>query len=83
MPHQLVQSHISHDCVEACNDLLTAAKAGDVIGFGIVALLRRRRFIVDVCGEAARDPVLARGALRDLDDLLRDIAHAQRDNPTT
>lgn len=83
MAYQLIQSPISRDTVEACRELLAAAEAGHVIGFAVVALLKRRRFMVDACGEAERDPVLTRGALRDLDDCLRTIAHEQRTQPTT
>jgi len=84
MPHlQLVASPISDDTVTACRELLAAAEAGQLVGFGIVALLKRRRFLVDTCGEATRDPVSTRGAMMALDDCLREMVRRKTDSHTT
>lgn len=73
MPYRLIEAPISKDTVQACRELLDAAEDGHVIGLAVVVLLRKRQFLVDCCGEAARDPVLTRGALLSLDDCLRSM----------
>lgn len=83
MPYQLIEQHISSDTVEACEQLLASAKAGHIIGLGVVAMLRRRRYLVDTTGEFSRDPTFARGAVLALDDFLRDQVHSKRDSDTT
>lgn len=80
---QLVTAPISDDTVTACRELLAAAEAGHLVGFGIVALLKRRRYLVDTCGEATRDPVFTRGALMSLDDCLRELVRRKTDTNTT
>lgn len=69
--------------MQACRELLAAAIQGQIIGLGLVVMLKRRRFMVDVCGEAERDPVFTRGALLDLDECLANIAKNKRDTNTT
>jgi hypothetical protein len=83
MPYQLIASPISRDTVDACRDLLAAAEDGLIVGFAVVALLKRQRFMVDACGEAERNPVLMRGALLDLDECLKEMARNKRDSHTT
>lgn len=74
MSYTLVQEHIAKDCVEAFKELHVAAATGQIIGAGIVVMLKRRRFFVDTCGEGANDPHLMRGLLRALDDELCEVA---------
>lgn len=83
MPYQLITQPISKDTVEACEQLLESARAGQIIGLGMVIMLKRRRYLVDTCGEADRDPTFARGALLALDDCLRDKVHGRSDSDTT
>lgn len=83
MAYQLVSSPISDDTVEACRELLAAAEAGQITGLGVIVFLKRRRFLVDVFGEVARDPVFARGAIQSLDDCLRELVREKRDRHTT
>lgn len=83
MPYQLIQQHISGDTVKACEELLASAKSGDIIGLGVIVMLKRRRYLVDTTGEVSRDPVWTRGALLSLDDYLRDQVHGKKDSLTT
>jgi len=83
MPYQLIHAGISDDTVAACKELLEAAEAGHVTGLGVVVVLKRRRFTVDVLGEAARDPVFTRGALQSLDDCLRELVRRRADTAST
>jgi len=69
-PFFLVPDTVSHDTVEALQMLLERAKAGEVLGVGYVALLRRRLYIANTAGEAHRNPTFTRGMLRALDDQL-------------
>ncbi len=79
MPYQLISTTLSKDTIEACEQLLESARAGNVIGLGVVVVLRGRRFLVDVIGEANRDPIFTRGALHALDDCLREhIANGRK-----
>lgn len=83
MPYQLIQQHISSDTVEACEQLLANAKSGQIIGLGVLVMLKKRRYLVDTTGEVSRDPVWARGALMSLDDCLRDQVQGRKDSATT
>ena len=83
MSYKLIEDHISQDTVEAFDQIANAARAGDVIGGGFVLLLKRRRYLVNLCGEAARDPTFTRGALLSLDDQLRGLVRRHTDSSTT
>ncbi len=72
MPYKLIHPNLSHDTVQACTELLEGAQSGKIIGLGVVVVMRRRRFLVEVIGEAQRDPIFTRGALHSLDDCLRE-----------
>ena len=81
-PYMQLPAHLSNDPATACTELLEAAHAGQIVGLAVVMLYRRNRFSVDVVGDAVRVPVVMRGALRELDDCLREISHRRRDTPT-
>jgi hypothetical protein len=69
-PYVLIQNHVSTDTVEALQQLLEQARAGEVIGVAFVAMLKRRGYIADAAGEAYRNPTFTRGMIRALDDRL-------------
>ena len=73
MSYTLIRDHISRDTVEALDQLLHLAKDGTVTGIAFAVLMKRRKFLVNIAGEAYRDPTFARGAILALDDELRDI----------
>lgn len=69
-PFSLLPDNLSHNTVEALEQLLAQARKGEVIGIAFAAMLRRRSFIVNTAGEAHRNPTFSRGMLRALDDCL-------------
>ena len=83
MTHTLIRDHISRDTVEAFEQLLAAAKSGQVVGAVFGVALRRRRYMVNSCGELARDPTLARGVIAALDDELSAMVQGKTDTDTT
>lgn len=76
-PYTLIPDAVSHETVEALEQLTAQARAGEIIGFGFVALLKRRRYIANTAGELRADPTLARGMCLALDDELRDLVHGR------
>ena len=70
---------ISRDTIKAAEIILSAAQTGQCIGMGVVLLFKRRKFMVEVIGDAISDPVFMRGALQSLDDALHDIVHGRID----
>ena len=83
MPFHLVPNQMSPGLLAACEDLTDGAKSGQIIGLGVVVMLRRNRFFVDVFGEMTRNPHAARGFVASLDDCLREIGRQKRDTNTT
>lgn len=69
-PYRLVPDTISGDTVRALQQLLAAARRGEVIGIAYVAMYKRREFIANAAGEAKRSPVFTRGMVACLDDAL-------------
>jgi hypothetical protein len=69
-PFSLIPDAVSNDTVEALSQLLDMARRGELIGFAFAAMLKRRRYFVNVAGEAFRNPTFARGCLSALDDEL-------------
>ena len=69
-PFSLVPDGISNDTVEALAQLQGMAQRGELIGFAFAAMLKRRRYFVNVAGEAFRNPTFARGCVSALDDEL-------------
>jgi hypothetical protein len=67
-PFRLVPDKISHDTVEALQELLALARTGDLIGVAYAGMLKRRGYIVDSAGEAYRNPTFSRGMVCALDD---------------
>lgn len=79
----LVAPAVSSHTIDALEDMLEAARAGEIIGLAVVAKMKRKRFFVDVFGEARRDPVCMRGALRSLDEDLSARVAAMHNTDST
>lgn len=69
-PFTLLQSITSRDTVQCVEHLLEQAKSGECIGVAYVAMYRRRKYAVHVCGETHRNPTWTRGAVTVLQDEL-------------
>lgn len=83
MPFQLVPNQISPGMLDACRDLVDGVESGQVVGIGIIVMLRRNRFFVDAFGELTRNPHAARGFVASLDDCLREMGRSKKDTNTT
>lgn len=69
-PFTLIPDNFSHDTSEALEQLLALARNGDLIGIAFAGMMRRRKYFVNVAGEAFRNPTFARGCVCALDDEL-------------
>lgn len=69
-PFTLLESTTSRDTVECVQRLLEQARAGECIGVAYVAMYRKRKYTVHVCGETHRNPTWTRGAVSVLQDEL-------------
>jgi hypothetical protein len=74
-----VPAFVCADTVRAFEQLLSAAKAGHIVGAVFGVQLQRKHYLVDSCGELARDPTLARGIVASIDDELRVKVQQQTD----
>lgn len=83
MTPQLVRDHVSRDLLQACEQLLEAARAGEIVGMAFGVALKGRRYIVNVAGTLARDPTFARGVVAALDDELMGMVQGKADADTT
>ena len=83
MSYQLIEDHISQDTQQAFEQIAEAARSGEVIGGAFVLILRKRLFLVNLCGAGAKDPVFTRGALLSLDDQLRNLVRRHADSSTS
>jgi len=80
---QLIHDNISRDTVEALETLLEGAKAGHIKGIIFGAMLPRRRYMVNIAGDATRDPTFARGIIGAMEDELREIIQGRAQGDTT
>lgn len=78
----LVRDIVSRDTVEALEQLLGAARSGDIIGIAFAAALKRKRYITNVAGTCYRNPTFARGMLGALDDELSVLIQARGQDET-
>lgn len=69
-PFSLIPDTISTDTVECLDELLAMARAGEVIGIAYVAMLKRRKYIVNAAGEAYRNPTFTLGMIQVLNSEL-------------
>jgi hypothetical protein len=63
----------NQDCIDDLRHLLKQAEAGELIGYAIAAMYKRRSYVVNMFGEAERNPTFARGMVRALDDYLGEL----------
>lgn len=68
---------VDAETIEALEQLLEQARAGQILGVAFVAMRKRREFVGDATGEAYRNPTFARGMLAALDDHLRDLTRGK------
>lgn len=69
-PFVLIADGLSHDTIEALEQILAAARRGEVIGIAFGVMLKSRRFYVNTAGEAHRNPGFSLQMARMLDDQL-------------
>lgn len=81
-PFRLIRDNISHDMLICTRQINAQAECGDLIGIAYGLMYRGRNYVVNVAGEAYRNPGFARSVVSVLDDALsamiwdgRDIAH--------
>lgn len=82
MAYTLIREAVSHDTVEALEQLLEAARGGDIVGMAFAIALRERRFITDATGTCYADPTRARGLVATLDDELSQMIRTRADDTT-
>lgn len=82
MSYSLVRDTVSHDTIECLEQLLEAARAGHVIGVAFLAVLKRKRYMVNLSGECYRDPTFTRGGIAAIDDQLRQMIQGEADADT-
>lgn len=82
MPYELIRDTVSKDTVQALEQLLEAARTGDVTGIAFAAALKRRRYITNVAGTCFRYPTFARGMIGALDDELSSIIQGRDQDET-
>lgn len=82
MPYQLIEDPVSHDMVEALEQMLQAARSGEGLGLIAGMMIKRRRFFVICVGEAERDPTFARGMCAALDDEIKTHVHGRAGGET-
>jgi hypothetical protein len=71
-PLKIVPNFVSGETVTTLESLVDRARRGEVVGIAYAALERERRYVVNVAGEAARDPTYASGMVNALGELIAD-----------
>lgn len=69
----LGEHHLSQDTIECLEQLLTEAKAGQVVGLAFVALRPQLKYYRHACGKVWKYRPLVRGLAMDLVDDLREV----------
>lgn len=82
MPYALVRDEISHDTIEALEQLLASAKNGQAVGLVFGVMMKRRRYIVNSAGDARSDPTFALGMCSVLASELRSMINNDAGPPT-
>lgn len=82
MPAILLRDAVSRDTIEALEQLLTAAKSGEIAGMAFAISLRGRRFLTNTTGACYRDPTLTRGMIAALDDELSNMVQGRAQDTT-
>ena len=69
IPQRLSLVHsVCDETVDTLTHLLERARAGDVVGLAYCVMFKRRRYSVDLTGDARCDPTFARGMVAALDE---------------
>ncbi len=69
-PYSLVPDTLPVETIACLEQLLKAARSGELIGLAFAGMLKRRGYIVNSAGEAHRNPTFARGMVAALNDQL-------------
>lgn len=83
MTIHVVKQEVPADLMHASSDIANGIMIGEIVGLGVIAMLRSQRFFVDSYGEVRRNPHLARGLLLSLDDHLRALLQDRADTSST
>lgn len=83
MPLQLVPTPAAPDLNRFAEDLQSGVDSGEVVGLGVVVLLKGRRFFVDCFGLMARFPFENIGTVGELEECLREMGRRRKDTNTT
>lgn len=83
MPLQLVPTPAPPDLERFAQELPGAIESGDVVGLGVIVIMRGRRFWVDCFGQMARMPWENLGLVGELEHCLRELGRKRRDSNTT
>lgn len=83
MPLQLVPTPASPDLNRFAQDFQDSVRSGEVIGVGVVVMMRGRRFWVDVFGQMTRYPFESIGPVGELEQCLRELGRRRKDTNTT
>lgn len=83
MPLQLVSTPAPPDLERFSQDLAEGVPAGEVLGLGVIVILKGRRFFVDCFGVMARSPFEYIGTLGELEHCLRELGRKRKDTSTT
>lgn len=74
-PLRLIKSEANQKTISTLEEMLIAAKAGEITGMAFVVTLPGMRFISNATGYCADNPSFARGAVMFLSDQLGGLAH--------
>lgn len=80
---QLIHTPISSDMRQAGKDLQEGIEAGEIIGLGVVAVVKGGRFFVDAFGAVARNPHASQGFTMELIHCLHEIGQRKKNTNTT
>jgi hypothetical protein len=82
-PHLVKSTEPDKDLEQTITQLLEGVQSGVVMGVIFGAVIRGKRYYVNVSGTMARDPTFARGVLQALDDELQGMVQKKADFDTT
>ena len=68
---------VSRETVNALEQLLEGARAGEVVGLAYCASLKRGRYVVDLAGETRRNLTLTRGMVCALGSQIQELVQEQ------
>lgn len=80
---QLVPTPISPDLKTAGADIQQGIESGEIVGLGVVVIVKGGRFFVDAFGSMVRNPYASRGFVAELSDCLHEIGQRKKSVNTT